>query len=86
MQQRRLPIKNRAGLSLAQAMDEFQSAHQQMLQALDTLNDQDLYRPYSSYVPDGSSRRSEPVINWIIGNTYEHFEHQNYIRAQLRER
>ena len=73
-----------AGLSLEQVLDEFQDAHRQLLQALDALSSEVLFRPYASYVPDGSSDRQEPVINWINGNTFGHFdEHHGYIRALL---
>ncbi len=72
-------------LPLPKVMDEFQAAHRQMLQALDLLEDEDLFKPYASFVPGGSENRQEPVIGWVIGNTYGHFdEHRGYINALLQ--
>jgi len=66
-------------------MNEFQTVHNQMLQTLGRLADEDLFKPYSHYLPEGSEGRQDPVINWIVGNTYEHFdEHHGYIRTLLK--
>jgi uncharacterized protein (TIGR03083 family) len=74
-----------ADLSLAQVRKQFDEAHRLLLQALNPLSDADLYRPYASFVP-GGDRRQDPVIYWIKGNTFEHFdEHQGYIRSLLEE-
>ena len=44
------------------------------------MSDADLQRPYNHYQP--SSDRQQPVIGWIIGNTYGHYEeHQPWIAA-----
>jgi len=80
-----LIYQRHAGLALSQVMDEFQTAHRQMLETLEALDDGDLFKPYASFVPDGSDKRQDPVINWIISNTYAHFEeHKGYIRAQFQ--
>ena len=80
-----LIYRRHAALSLPEVMAEFQTAHQQMLQTLGRLDDGDLFRPYSHYLPEGSEGRLDPVLYWIIGNTYEHFdEHHGYIRALLK--
>jgi hypothetical protein len=64
-------------------MAKLQTTHQHMLQTLEPLTDEDILKPYSAYSPEGSAR-PDPVINWIIGNTYEHFnEHLAYIQQQL---
>lgn len=75
-----------AGLSLSEVMDKFKAAHRQLLKTLEALDDGDLYKPYASFVPGGGDSRKDPVINWVIGNTYEHFdEHRGYIHAVLQE-
>jgi hypothetical protein len=80
-----LIYQRHAKLSLSEVMNEFRTAHQQMLQTLGRLADEDLFKPYLHYLPEGSEGRQDPVINWIIGNTYEHFdEHHSYIRALLK--
>lgn len=75
-----------AALPLAEVMHEFHEAHHQLLAALEQLDDEDLLKPYAAYVPDGSGDPEKPVLNWIIGNTYEHFnEHLGYIQRILLE-
>jgi hypothetical protein len=74
-----------AGLGLTQVMERFRSAHRRMLEALDALSDEDLFKPYASYAPKGFEDWQDPVINWIIGNTYAHFdEHRETIQDMLQ--
>lgn len=81
-----LIYRRHAALSLSEVMNEFRTAHQQMLQTLESLDDEDLFKPYSHYLPEGSEPRLDPVINWVVGNTYEHFdEHHGYIRELLKQ-
>jgi hypothetical protein len=71
--------------SLAEVRAYFHDAHQQMLAALDRLSDEDLLKTYSHYQPDEPGDDSgDPILNWIMGNTYEHYaEHQAWIEASL---
>lgn len=76
-----------AGLSLSEVLQLFDDTHRQMLQVLETLTEEDLYRPYASYVPDGSDDRRDPVIYWVVGNTFKHFdEHREYLGQIIAER
>jgi len=65
-----------------QAMDYFRAAHEQLEAGLARLKPGDLERPYSYYRPatadrDGTDR---PVMEWVAGNTYEHYaEHIAWI-------
>jgi uncharacterized damage-inducible protein DinB len=73
-------------LPQAEIMHKFRDAHLQLLAALDELDDEDLSKPYAAYVPDGSGNPQRPVVQWIIGNTYQHFdEHHGYILRILQE-
>lgn len=60
-------------------------AHQQMLSALDKLTDADLVKTYAHYQPhDSEANKKDPVLGWIIGNTYEHYaEHQPWMEELL---
>ncbi len=79
--------RRHAHLSLQEVMAFFQEAHRQMIETLNGMSDEDLNRPYRDYVPGGDDSRQDPVIDWIIGNTYEHFnEHLGYIRVLVNER
>jgi hypothetical protein len=68
----------------AEALAAFREAHQEMLDALAQLDDADLQRPYRDYDSAATRRPDEPVIGWIVGDTYEHYEeHLTYMRAIL---
>jgi uncharacterized protein (TIGR03083 family) len=61
--------KNKTVAEVKQALTD---AHENMQRALQSLSDDDLYLNYNSYLPDPS--RDTPVINWVIGDTYEHYD------------
>jgi hypothetical protein len=66
---------------LDEVMADFQTTHAEVLTMLGDLTDADLLKPYSYFQPDKPGQEGdEPVIGWIIGNTYEHYqEHIDYI-------
>ena len=68
----------------AEALAAFREAHQAMLDALAPLGDADLQRPYADYGEGGGRSADQPIIGWIIGDTYDHYEeHLAYIQAVL---
>jgi hypothetical protein len=68
--------------SLADVLAAFRETHRQCVSAIARLSDEDLARPYSHFQPNDPAN-SHPVIGWIAGNTYEHYdEHAGWI-AQL---
>jgi hypothetical protein len=69
--------------SPAEAMAHMRMAHEEMLNTLTALNDADLRRDYAEF-DSGERPTGQPIIGWIIGNTYEHYqEHLGYIREAL---
>ena len=71
-------------LTVQEALEKFKQAHAEMLKLLASMSDTDLHRPYSDFVAGGDVNRKDPVILWVIGNTYAHFdEHTAYIRRLL---
>jgi hypothetical protein len=73
-----------AGLSPAQALALYRNAHRQMLDVLESLANEDLFQSYAAYLPEGEEGPSAPVLNWITGNTYEHYaEHSRWIQELL---
>jgi hypothetical protein len=69
--------------SAAGALATFREAHHELLDALTVLDDADLLRDYSAY-DEKEPYSGRPIVGWIIGNTYEHYdEHLGYIRAGL---
>lgn len=74
--------------SLAEVQHYFEEGHRQLLVALDRLAEEELFKPYA-YFEGGKAEDDDtrPIIGWIIGNTYEHYdEHQGWIEAALGER
>lgn len=68
--------------SVETVLAEFNSAHSQMMQQLEALDEAELFKPYAAYAPGDT--RQEPVFGWIVGNTFAHFdEHHGYIRSLL---
>lgn len=68
----------------AEALAAFREAHQEMLDALAPLDDADLQRPYRDFDPAATRYADQPIIGWLVGDTYEHYEeHLTYTRAIL---
>jgi hypothetical protein len=63
---------------LAEVLDTFRRSHQQTLATIEGLSETDLFR---SYTPPGRDPSSGgQLINWIAGDTYEHYmEHRETI-------
>jgi hypothetical protein len=70
-------------IPLEDVLAYYQEAHEELVAALNALKEEDLFQPYSYYQPDESGADSEaPIINWIVGNTYDHYdEHLEIIRS-----
>lgn len=67
-------------MPLDEVMAVFHAKHQQLIDTLRGLSDEDLQRPYRYYAPD--TDREAPVLNWIAGNTFGHYEeHKPWMQA-----
>lgn len=68
-----------------EALAYFRDSHAQMVAALGKLSDADLQKPYSDFqASDPDEKR--PVIDWVAGNTYEHYaEHVAWINQLISE-
>lgn len=71
--------------SLAEALATFRASSRQVIEAVAGLTDVDLFRTYSYFQPDEPGEDSgRPIIAWIIGNTYEHYdEHRAWIEELI---
>jgi hypothetical protein len=73
--------------SLADVREAFQRSHRQVVAAIEALSDDDLLRSYAHYQPHVPDAPEEPVVGWIIGNTYEHYdEHIGWIGDMIAGR
>ena len=72
--------KRNKDLSLDEIFEETRAIHSAVTARISQLADADLLRPYKHYQPD--SDRTEPVVGWLIGDTYEHYEeHLPWMKA-----
>ena len=70
-------------LPLSEVLEQLHSTHQQLVQILGTMNDQDLSKSYRHYLPDepieGPGRSAYQVVD---GNSANHYaEHLPWIKA-----
>jgi hypothetical protein len=69
--------------SLAETMTMLNETHRRVVDKLQSLSDEELQRPYNHYQPGSSA--DAPAINWVTGNTYEHYaEHIPWIDAIVK--
>lgn len=76
---------SRGRWSLAQVVTDFQTVHDDLMEALNRLKDEDLARPYSDFLPNEPGRESgDPIVECITANTCDHYdEHRQYIERAL---
>jgi uncharacterized protein (TIGR03083 family) len=59
-------------MPLDEVLRTFADVHQRFVGKIESLPEEDLQRPYNSYQPESS--RSYPVMQSLMGNTFEHYE------------
>ena len=65
--------------TLEDVLDSFTQSHQQVLDVLELVTFADLMKPRYADDPE-----ADPLINWVIGNTYDHYqEHRQTIQEGL---
>ncbi|MDQ2943793.1 MAG: ClbS/DfsB family four-helix bundle protein [Candidatus Dormibacteraeota bacterium] len=68
-----------------EALSYFRESHAQLSAALGKLSDADLQKPYSHYQSTDPAQ-TRPVIDWVAGNTYDHYaEHIAWINQLITE-
>jgi hypothetical protein len=73
--------QQRQPMSLAAVQQALHESHAAVVAAIARLSDADLFKPYAAYQPT-APEIVDPVIGWIISNTYEHYvEHTAWIQA-----
>ena len=69
-----------------QALAYFRESHAKVIAALGKLSDADLQKPYSHFQP-GDADQKRPVLDWVGGNTWEHYaEHIGWINQLIESR
>lgn len=65
----------------------FHQTHAVLMQVLSSMSDADLQLPYNRYQPNDPRDPDDnrPVVDWVAGNTYEHYaEHIEWINQLLK--
>lgn len=72
-----------AHLSLGEVQRLMEETHAHVRSLVERMGDADLVRPYESFQPRAThDRRQDPVIYWIAGNTFGHYEeHRSWIAS-----
>ena len=65
-------------LALADVLQAFRNSHQELLTVLDHMTEADLLKPYT---PVG--RDSGQLIEWVIGDSYEHYDEHRATMQRL---
>jgi hypothetical protein len=69
-------------LTPQQARDWLIEAHQSVAEAVKALPDEELGWPYDRFVSPFNGDRGEPISEYILGNTEDHYdEHTPWVRA-----
>jgi hypothetical protein len=70
---------------VATILTDWRTTHATLRSMIVDLADADLQRSYASYLPNEPGRRGQqPIVDRIIGNTYEHYaEHLPWMRRLL---
>jgi hypothetical protein len=71
------------GRPLTEVRSALEESHRALVATIAKLSDEDIYKPYADYQPSSPDRK-DPVIRWIIGDTYEHYdEHGGWARELI---
>lgn len=61
------------------------AAHDDLIGLVESMTQEQLDQPYSDYAPDDPPYSATPVVAWVNGNTWDHYnEHIEWISAGLR--
>ena len=71
------------------AVAYFRDSHARLMATLESLDEAGFELPYFHYQPaaKGEENSDLPVVEWIAGNTYEHYlEHIDWIKSLISQR
>ena len=74
--------------SPARAAEFLRESHAALMRRLTSMSDADLRRSYNHYQPNDPRDPGDdrPVVDWVGGNTYEHYvEHIGWINQLIKE-
>lgn len=76
-----------ATLRFDEALAVFHGSYRALLATLENLDDSELQRQYTYFQPDEPGDSTEPIVSWIAGNSYGHYdEHKGWMARRLEQR
>lgn len=75
-------------VSPGDAFTAFNRVHIELVHLIQTVGTEGIHKSYAHYAPDAAGEEwEEPVINWLIGNSYGHYaEHLQWIEEKVAAR
>lgn len=71
-------------VSPAESMERLSRTHARVVSVIAGMTDEQLLLPYSHYQAGDPPFESSPVVGWVVGNTFGHFdEHIGWLEAGL---
>lgn len=67
-------VEQHRHLTFAQAREWVAAAHRKVAEAVDALSEEDLGLPYQRFVAPFTGDWGEPIAEYILGNTEDHYE------------
>lgn len=73
-----------AASSSSEVLERYRHVHSRLIDRLSSMDDAALQLPYSHYQPNDPPHNATPVVQWVAGNTWDHYdEHLATLRAAL---
>jgi hypothetical protein len=64
--------------------DRLEETHARVVEVLEGMTEAELLQPYAHYQPGEVPGSTAPVVGWVVGNTFGHFdEHIGWLEAGL---
>lgn len=71
-------------VAAAESRERLERTHARVVSVLMGMTEADLLLPYSHYQPGDAPHNARPVVGWVVGNTFGHFdEHIGWLEAGL---
>lgn len=72
------------GASPTDCRERLERTHARVVEMVEEMTEADLLLPYSHYQPGEGVENAAPVVGWVVGNTFGHFdEHIGWLEAGL---
>lgn len=71
---------------LAEVTANSEEVHAELMELVRSMSQEDLEKPYSHYQPNDPPDNTAPVVGWVHGNTWDHYnEHIGWLEAGLKK-